>query len=86
MRVTFLIPDYPGNPYATGKVKGDFFRMIGWWKDEYENCFTISGDGQYRHCDFTDKNKFQLFLDTFKPIHSHWWENAIIDRCGESNE
>ena len=63
-----------------GMTNGEFYRMTGWWKEKYENCFTITHEGLLRHCDFTDKDKFQLFLDTFKPQREHWWRNAIIDR------
>lgn len=79
MRVTFIIPTGAGG-FAQGYANGQFYRMIHWWMEHYENCFTVTKEGLKRHCDFTDKVKFQLFLDTFRPQQEYWWKTAIIDR------
>lgn len=81
-RVTFRVLS-GGGGMVQGMTNGEFYRMVHWWKNEYGDYFNISQDGLLRHCDFSDKEQFQLFLNTFKPQREHWWKNATI-QSGES--
>jgi hypothetical protein len=63
-----------------GMTNGELFRMLGEWKHQYGNCFTVTSDGYYRTLEFTNDRDATLFILTFKPKRDHWWANAKIER------
>lgn len=61
-------------------TNAEFKRMLGEWTDQYGLCYHFTADGYYRTLEFDSDRNFVLFVQTFKPTNSHWWNNAKIER------
>lgn len=77
MRVIFRILSGSGG-MVQGMTNGELFRMLGEWKNNYTNCFTVRANGYQRILEFDNKTNFNLFKRTFRPLREHWWRNAEI--------
>ena len=63
-----------------GATSAEFKRMLAEWTDRYGLCYHFTQDGYFRTLEFDRERDFVLFVQTFKPSKTHWWNNARIDK------
>ena len=69
-----------GGGMVQGATNAEFKRMLAEWTDRYGLCYHFSTEGYHRILEFVSERDFVLFVQTFKPKHTHWWNNAKIER------
>ena len=63
-----------------GATNAEFKRMLAELTDQHGLCYHFTQDGYFRTLEFDTERDFVLFVQTFKPKHTHWWNNALIER------
>ena len=79
IKITFRILSGAGG-MVQGMTNSELYRILGAWKKQYGDCFTVTQDGYHRTLEFANDRDFILFVQTFKPTREHWWQNAKIER------